>query len=311
MRALVTGGAGFIGSNLTKRLIKEDWDVTVVDDLSAGELSFLPKKADVFLTDFSADVILKKVRDQEFDVVFHLAAKPRVSYSCEHPFETQDINVNRMVRLLEACKGNVRRFVNTSSSSVYGGACGIFLPTHENYEHSPQSPYALQKSITEQYCMLFADLYDMETVSIRPFNVFGPNQLGDNPYACAVSAWLYAVKHGKPLRSDGDGTQTRDITYVDNVVDVFVRAAKSNMMFRGRAYNAGTGTRISNNEVLTWFKERYPKAEIVNAPTRAGDVKDTQADMHRSAEELGWKVIVPFWSGLEKTRDWAMTNPLF
>lgn len=308
-RVLITGCAGFIGSNLARRLVNEGWKVTGVDDMSAGRREFLPAIDGFFQDDFAAPVVLDAIRAQKFDVVMHLAAKPRVSYSCEYPVETNDTNVTKSLQLIDACKGNVRRFVNTSSSSVYGPT--TFLPTAEFVAHNPQSPYALQKSVIEGYCRLYSALHGLDTVSVRPFNVFGPNQLGDNPYACAVSAWLHAVKHGRPIRSDGDGTQTRDITYVTNVVDVFVRCAEHPERFNGEAFNAGTGFRVSNNEVLEWFKKRFPDVKIDHAPVRAGDVKDTQADVIRAETVLGYKPKVDFWHGLELTAAWAMNSSLF
>jgi UDP-glucose 4-epimerase len=311
MKVIVTGGCGFIGSNLAKRLVEEGHDVTVVDDLSSGCAEFLPKGCKFMMGDFTRHDFLQSIRNDAYDTVYHLAARPRVSYSCEYPSETTDENVNKTVKLLEACRGNVGRFINTSSSSVYGDC--QWLPVYEGFVHRPKSPYGLQKSVTEQFCALFSQLYGLETVSVRPFNVFGPNQKGDSPYACAVSAWLHAIKHGKSLRSDGDGTQTRDITYVDNVVDIFVRLGNQPVgtFKEHEAFNAGTGSSVSNNEVLEWFKKEYPNCVIVNAPFRAGDVHDTLAAMVAAKRDLGWKVLVPFWDGLLKTREWAMQSPLF
>lgn len=308
-KALITGVAGFIGSNLARRLVNEGWVVDGVDDLSSGRREFIPGIRNFFQEDFVSETILNRIKKQEYRCIFHLAAKPRVSYSVEHPIETNDTNVTKTLKLLDACKGSVQRFVNTSSSSVYGGA--DVLPTPESYAHNPVSPYALQKSITEQYCRLYSKVYALDTVSVRPFNVFGPNQLGDSPYSLAVSAWLHAVKHGKPLRSDGDGTQSRDITYVTNVVDVFVRCANYEGQFSGEAFNGGTGGRISNNEVLEWFKKHYPDCEVVNAPWRSGDVMHTQADITAAREILGYEPKVDFWKGLELTHAWAMNSNLF
>lgn len=309
-RVLITGAAGFVGSNLAKRFVECGWDVSVVDDMSAGEPSFIPDGVKFrMVADFASKNVLNMVRNQEFDVVAHLAAKPRVSFSVEQPLLTHDVNVNKTLQLMDACRGNVRRFINTSSSSVYGGA--TCLPTLESMRHNPKSPYALQKSITEQYCTLYSQLYNLDTVSVRPFNVFGPNQKGDNPYATAIGAWLHAVKHGKPLRSDGDGEQTRDMTYVDNVVDIFIKCAEFNDSFHGEAFNAGTGASVSNNEILSWFKTEYPTCAVNHVPERLGDVKHTQASTVQAEKLLGYKVIVPFWQGLENTREWAMSNPLF
>src|SRR5437868_2641389 len=155
MKALVTGGAGFIGSNLTNRLIEEGWTVDVVDDLSAGKIDFLtcrggsPDCRTFYHLDFTDEIVLSAIRQKSYDVVFHLAALPRVGYSVEHPIETNETNVTKALKLLDACKDNIGRFVNTSSSSVYGSFC--WLPTSPHDPHSPRSPYALQKSIIEQY----------------------------------------------------------------------------------------------------------------------------------------------------------------
>ena len=308
-RCLITGGAGFIGSNLARRLVNEHWDVTVVDDMSAGRREFLPAIKGLIVGDFACDEALEAIRSKCFDVVFHLAAKPRVSYSVEHPLETNDTNVTKMLKLLDACRDNVGRFVNTSSSSVYGDV--EKLPTAEFYEHRPKSPYALQKSISEQYCRLYSAIYGLDTVSVRPFNVFGPNQLGDNAYALAVSSWLHAIKHGTSLRSDGDGTQSRDITYVSNVVDMFVNCADAAWKMTGEAFNAGTGFSVTNNEVLEWFKKRYPDCKVVSAPWRAGDVMHTKACTIQANSAFGYEPKVDFWRGLELTHTWAMNSPLF
>jgi nucleoside-diphosphate-sugar epimerase len=309
MKCLITGGAGFIGSNLAEKLIELDYKVTVVDDLSSGKVDFIPQGCISIISNFSDDFILKMIKNQEFDTVFHLAAKPRVSFSVEHPAYTTDINVNNTVKLMEACINNVNRFINTSSSAVYGNA--FTLPTPESYPHSPQSPYALQKSVIEGYCKLFSKLYNLDTVSLRPFNVFGKNQLGDSPYACAVSSWLYAVKHNLPLRSDGSGEQSRDINHVDNVIDMFVKVANHKDKFNGDVFNAGSEMGIANNEILALFEYMFPDCKILTAPARPGDVMHTLSSMRKASNILSWKETTSFWDGLESTKNWALSNPLF
>jgi nucleoside-diphosphate-sugar epimerase len=158
---------------------------------------------------------------------------------------------------------------------------------------------------------MFSNLYKLDTVSIRPFNVFGPNQKGDSPYACAVSAWLYAVKHGKPLRSDGTGQQTRDITFVDDVVDIFFRAATFNEKLNGEAFNAGTQTSISNNAILNWFKQNFPNCSVVGAPWRDGDVMHTLASMVKTRNTLKCGNSMSFLDALEITKKWCMSSELF
>lgn len=305
--ALVTGGYGFIGSNLTKELIKMGWKVDVVDDMSNGHRHFLEGQIGKFYPwtmDFADPRLLKEVAiPGRFDYVFHQAAVPRVSYSVEYPGETADINTARTVKLMEACmKGGVKRFIAASSSSVYGGA--DIMPTPESEPKRPVSPYALQKHHVEEYCKLFHDLYGFDSVCLRYFNVFGPNQYGDSPYSTAVSAWCHAVKNGTALRSDGDGEQTRDLCYVDNVVQANINATKYVGTFHGEPFNVACGDRTSNNEILTWFKKRFPNIEVVHAPTRAGDVMHTCASLTKSKTYLGYEPTIKFWAGLERTVEW-------
>lgn len=306
MRVLITGAAGFIGSNLFKRCVNEGWEVRGVDDLSNGHLEFLEPvwRQSVLRTDFSSPAILNAIRSKQFDVVFHLAAVPRVSYSVDHPLETNDTNVTRTLSLMEACRSNVDRFVFASSSSVYGGADEAHLPTHEGHPKDPKSPYALQKSVIEDYLRLYYDLYGLDSACLRFFNVFGENQLGDSPYATAVSAWLTAIKRGQPMRSDGTGEQSRDMCYVDNVTDACVKAALAHGPLMARSYNVACGDRTTNNQILTALRARYPEAQVIDAPWRPGDVLHTQADVTRAKEELGYVPIVRFWDGLNRTIDW-------
>ncbi len=307
MRCLVSGGFGFIGSNLAGRLIEDGWQVDVVDDLSNGHTEFLEDYVGKFkpwIMDFSDPRMLAEIGvPGRYDVVFHLAAIPRVSFSVEHPGETTDINTARTVKLMEACvKGGVKRFIFASSSSVYGGAW--VMPTPESEPKKPVSPYAMQKHHVEEYCKLFAELYDFDSVCLRYFNVFGPNQYGDSPYSTAVSAWCDAVKHGKPLRSDGDGEQTRDMCYVDNVVDANICATRYVGKFAGDAFNVACQERTSNNEILAWFRKQFKDIDIVHAPERAGDVKHTCASIEKARNMLGYEPTVRFWHGLIKTIRW-------
>ena len=325
-KALVTGGCGFIGSNLTKELVKQGWQVDVVDDMSNGHLELLEglktrillngsfytayKMQDlersqdevlVIQDDFSDDNVLNAIFQGVYDVIFHQAAVPRVGFSVEHPWYTTDINISKTVKLFEAARGAVDRIVFASSSSVYGGAND--LPTNEVCKKNPQSPYAWQKSAIEDYAKLCANLYDLDIVCLRYFNVFGPGQYGDSPYSTAVSAWCHATKNGLECRSDGDGTQSRDMCYIDNVVSANILAANSEGKFRGLEYNIACGDRTSNNEILEYFKKRFD-VKIKNAPWRPGDVMHTQADISNAERDFGYKPLVRFWEGLEKTIAW-------
>ena len=328
-RALVTGGCGFIGSNLSKRLVSEGWNVDIVDDLSSGHLELvqelkirvipvdlLPQFYDncdrdegtvhILQGDFSHENVLKNVIDKKYDYVFHQAAIPRVLFSVENPSLTTDVNIAGTVRLFEACIGNVERVIFASSSSVYGGA--DTLPTHESTPKNPKSPYAWQKNSIEDIAKLFCQLYDIDIVCLRYFNVFGPGQYGDSPYSTAVSAWCHALKNGSHLRSDGDGSQTRDMCYIDNAVHANILAAESDQArfdgFNGRCYNISCGDRTSNAEILEFLRERYSHTVVIDAPWRPGDVMHTQADISRASEELGYEPLVRFWDGLEKTIEW-------
>lgn len=311
MRVLITGAAGFIGSNLVQRCLKEGWGVVGVDDMSNGHAEFLPASfsSDVnslLREDFASDKVLSLVRSKAFDIVFHLAAVPRVSYSVEYPVETHETNVNKTLLLMEACRDNVKRFVFASSSSVYGGA--IKLPTIESESKDPKSPYALQKSIIEDYLKIYYNLYDLDSVSLRFFNVFGPNQLGDSPYSTAVSAWLTAIKKGVSMRSDGDGSQSRDMCYVDNVTDACVRAALYQQKLEATCFNVACGDRTTNKEILDYLKQRFPDAKSHDAPWRPGDVMHTQASIGWIHSALGYTPLVRFWQGLDLTIEWYNNN---
>jgi len=311
MRILVTGGAGFIGSNLVEGCLKQGFSVDIVDNLSNGHLSFVPQKLlfeedNVYLCDFASPVILNKVQQKNYDVVVHLAAQPRVSYSVEQPIETHQTNVEATLRLIDACRGNVRRFVFASTSAIYGNVDR--LPTGESADKNYQSPYAIQKLIVEDYLRLFGKLYDFDSVCLRFFNVFGPNQLGGSPYSTAVSAWLNAIMKGDSMRSDGDGTQSRDMCYVGNVVNACLLAATSENPFKGEAFNVACGEKTTNKEILSYLMKKFPDSKYHDAPWRAGDVMHTQADLSNIASALGYKPSIMFWQGLDLTIQWYQDN---
>ena len=309
-RALITGVAGFIGSNLATDLVKRGWTVSGVDDMSAGRRDFVPKEVKggyLLEADFADEQVLDAIQMGEFDVVFHLAAQPRVSYSVEHPLETHDTNVNKTLKLIDACKGgNVERFVFASSAAVYGD--GDWIPTVECAAKKPASPYALHKSVVEDYLKLYGSLYNFDSVTLRFFNVYGPNQLGNSPYSTAVSSWLTAIKEGRPMRSDGDGTQTRDMVHVQDVCSALHRAGTYIANLGGEVFNVGTGKAYSNNEIQQRLLKRYPGASVVHAPVRPGDVKHTLASINKIASHLGWHPAVDFWDGLEATATWYDEN---
>ncbi len=325
-RILVTGGCGFIGSNLVHALHSQSANITVVDDLSTGNLENLMSlpirvvtgdtlplydmqhsKADkdkilVITADFAHKEVLQKVNDGEFDVIMHLAANPRVEYSVNYPVETHEVNVHKTVGLFKYASNSNTRVVFSSSCAIYGDASEI--PTSETCSSDPNSPYGLQKLQCEEYAELFSKLYDMDIVSLRYFNVYGPRQLGGSAYSTAVSAWCNAVKNKTPLRSDGDGTQTRDMVFVGDVVKANILSAIRKERFKGQAINVATGGSISNNEIIKLFLDRFPGTAVVHAPPRPGDVKHTLADNSKMKELLGLKETTRFEDGLEETFSW-------
>lgn len=305
--ALITGGAGFIGSNMAQRYVDYGYDVTVVDDLSNGHREFVPMGVNhLWFDDFTSPRVLSAIKKQEFSVVHHFAALPRVSYSVEEPLKTHDVNVTRTLKLIDACRGNIKRFVFSSSSSVYGGA--DVMPTPETEPFKPQSPYALQKAQIEEYLKLYNKLYGFESCCLRYFNVFGRKALGQSPYSTAVSAWLTAIKNGKSMRSDGDGTQSRDMCHVDNVVEANFLAATTDKQLNAEAFNVACGDKVTNNEILQYLLKHYPNATFHSAPVRAGDVKHTLADITKIKTILGYQPVMYFWDGLEDTIKWYDRN---
>lgn len=307
----VTGAAGFIGSNVARRLVDDGLDVVAVDDLSNGNVKFLPNGLYDFIEDdFSSDRVLRAIKTKQISYVFHLAALPRVSFSVEHPVHTNDTNVTKTLRFMNACRDNIKRFIFSSSSSVYGNTDKLPSKEEDAQMFATKSPYALQKSIIEQYLKLYASLYNFDCCSLRYFNVFGENCLAkSSPYATAISAWLDAIKDNRPLRFDGDGSQTRDMCYVGNVVQANVLAMKHPNKLSGDTFNVACGDRVSNREILDHLLKLYPKAQVDYSPWRPGDVMHTLADISKSKNVLGYgknEPIVSFWDGFEKTIEWYM-----
>ena len=310
MKVLVTGGCGFIGSNLIEALEKDKriTEVYCVDDMSTSRedaIDWLNARSKVNFINacFASTSVLALVKDGTVDTVYHTAAIPRVSYSVENPWKTTDTNINKTVSLMEASVGNIKRFVFSSSSSVYGGA--EKLPTPTDYVKNPKSPYAWQKDSIENLLKIFCDLYeDFDAVSLRYFNVFGPGQYGSSAYSTAISAWCHTVKHQTPLRKDGTGEQSRDLCYIDNVVSANILAANHKEKLAGKCFNVACGDRISNNEILDHFLKKYPDIVVNEAPFRQGDVMHTQADISESINTLGYRPLIRFWDGLEKTYEW-------
>ena len=306
MNILITGGAGFIGSNLTKHYLENtNHKITVVDRCSKniGRLETMCKELrefDIVQEDYDNvrhEIVAGK------DAIVHLAAVPRVAFSVEHPSSTTYDNIYKTTRLLEVLKNredNQTKFVFASSSSIYGDAS---MPTSEDHKLSPQSPYALQKKCGEELCKMFSDLYDTNTVSLRFFNVFGPHQHVDSAYATVMAKWCDQLKKGESLRLEGDGSQSRDFSYVDNVVRGIDLAATSEKRFNGEAYNIANQDRTSLNDVLDFLQQRFD-FEVESFEPRQGDVKHTQANISKATNELSYTPVCNVWDGLQKTIEW-------
>jgi UDP-glucose 4-epimerase len=304
---LVTGGAGFIGSHLTEELARQGHRVRVADSLVTGKRSNLDHVDGIeFLEGDLADLDVARKAVDGCDYVLHQAAIPSVPRSVVDPITSHRANVDATVNVLLAARdARVKRLVFAGSSSAYGDT--PTLPKREDMPSNPMSPYALQKVIGEQYLQMFTRLYGLETVSIRYFNVFGPRQDPSSPYSGVISVFATALLDHRPPTIYGDGEQTRDFTYVANVVHGVLRACEAPGA-SGEVINVATGGRISLNQLFEEMR-RLIGADVTPkyTPTRAGDVRDSQADIAKARTLLGYEPLVPFEEGLEKTVDWYRT----
>jgi nucleoside-diphosphate-sugar epimerase len=304
---LVTGGAGFIGSHLVDALVARGARVRVVDNLVTGRREnlapLLARGAIEFLEGDLADLEVARRAMDGVEIVLHQAAIPSVPRSVNDPIASNRANVDATLNVLVAARdAGVRRVVYAASSSAYGDT--PTLPKHEAMPPAPRSPYALQKLVGEQYMTLFATLYGLETVSLRYFNVFGPRQDPSSPYSGVISLFIRALLEGRPPVVYGDGEQTRDFTYVANVVDGVLRACEAPGV-SGAVINLATGGRISLNALLDALRTiTGARVAARHAPPRPGDVRDSQADISRARELLGYEPIVPFEEGLRLTVEW-------
>lgn len=302
---LVTGGAGFIGSHLVDALLAGGHQVRVADDFSSGKRANVPAGVDVVEGDLADEAVARAaVRDCEY--VLHQAAVPSVPRSVADPVGTHRANVDATLQVLVAARdAGVRRLVFAGSSSEYGNS--PVQPKREDMRPAPLTPYALQKWTGEQYCAMFTALYGLETVSIRYFNVFGPRQAPDSQYSGVISLFIKALRAGTPPIIHGDGRQTRDFTYVANVVDGVLRAATADSV-AGEVINVATGGRVSILELLRVLQLLLgTDLAPTFAPPREGDVRDSQADIFKARKLLGYEPAVPFEEGLRRTVDWFTT----
>ena len=299
---LVTGGAGFIGSHIVRRLVSEGKYVRVVDNLSTGKEARLDdvRQSIDFLRGDLADEEVSEAAVRGIDYVLHQAAIPSVQRSINDPVGTNKANVTATLNLLESCrKANVRRFVYAASSSAYGDA--EVLPKLESMPVNPLSPYALQKWVGEHYCKLYHKLYGLQTISLRYFNVFGPAQDPHSEYSAVIPKFITALLAEKPITVYGDGEQSRDFTYVENVVEANLLAAEASSA-AGIMCNIGCGERVSLNTLIGLLEENIGvKAEVTYAEPKAGDVRHSLADIAAARRVLGYEPKVMLNEGLKRT----------
>ena len=307
---LVTGGAGFIGSHLVEELVRRGERVRVVDSLITGKRENLAHVSPVeFLEGDLADLDVARRAVEGVEYVLHQAAIPSVPRSVQDPITSNRANIDASLNVLVAARdAGVRRVVYAGSSSAYGNT--PTLPKVETMATAPLSPYALQKLVAEQYCQMFAHLYGLETVTIRYFNVFGPRQDPSSPYSGVISLFISALVEKRRPTIYGDGGQTRDFTYVANVVDGVLRACRA-ADASGEVINVATGGRISLNELFQTLKSLTRAAvDPIYAEARAGDVRDSQADIAKARRLLGYQPIVGLEQGLEKTVEWFRASQM-
>ncbi|HWJ62015.1 MAG TPA: SDR family oxidoreductase [Acidimicrobiales bacterium] len=304
MLTLVTGGAGFIGSNLADELIAQGHEVRILDDLSTGFAENLPADALFFEGDLSDEELVAEAMDG-VEVVFHQGARGSVAKSIETPLITDLSNVHGTLTVLEAARhAGVRRFVSASSSSIYGGVAP--RPTRESEPLTPKSPYAVTKMAAEHYLRVYWELFGLETVALRYFNVYGPRQDPESAYAAVIPKFIAALRAGESPVIHGDGGQSRDFAFVGDVVAANLAAAAAPAeQCAGKAYNIAGGSERSLLEMLEILRGIL---EVDVQPThvepRAGDVRHSFADTSAARADLGWAPTLDFAEGLRRTVAW-------
>ena len=300
-RIAVTGGAGFIGSNLVSALVSKGHDVSVIDDLSTGFLSNLDQNActfhEVSLTNKAG--LIRAMSSAE--VIFHLGARGSVPRSIKSPVETHDVNTTGTVNVLEVARESGAHVFFSSSSSVYGR--NTLLPKDESMLLAPMTPYAASKMASEGYMQAYASSYQIPVTLLRFFNVFGPRQRPDHEYAAVIPKWIWNAMQNKPIDVYGDGTQTRDFTYVQTIVDICIDGMERKVTHEG-AINIAFGNRISLLQTIELMKNHFPDLQINFQDARAGDVKESQNNPVLVKELFPAVNPVPFEKALTDTVEW-------
>ena len=305
MRYLVTGGAGFIGSNTVDELVRRGHSVVVLDDLSAGKEDNLAEVRNkiTFIKGTITDIETVRKAMHEAEYVLHLAARTSVPRSVKDPIETNKINIDGTLNVLVAARdAKAKRVVFAASSSAYGETST--LPKVETMEPAPISPYGVTKFVGELYAQTFGRCYGLENVSLRYFNIFGPRQDPSSPYSGVLAKLCSCVLDGTEPVIFGDGEQTRDFTFVDNAVQANLLACEA-ASASGRSFNVGTGGRYSLNQTLQLLAKISGRSLAAKYdPPRDGDIRDSQADISQAREFLGYEPKVGFEEGLTRTLEW-------
>jgi UDP-glucose 4-epimerase len=300
-KVAVTGGAGFIGSNLTRRLHSEGYEVVVIDDLSTGLLSNVNQEKSTFHQISITDPKLLTSALGDCETIFHLAARGSVPRSIKNPVATHEVNATGTLNILEVARETGAHVVFSSSSSVYGR--NMELPKDESMWLGPMTPYAASKLAAEGYVQAYASAYDVPTTLLRFFNVFGPRQRPDHQYAAVLPKWIWLAMQGKPIDVYGDGTASRDFTYVETVLDIVMTAMKEKITTEG-AMNLAYGNRIFLTDTINMLKKQFPELQVNFMDNRLGDVKESQNDPSLLKSLFPAISPKPFEEALAETVTW-------
>jgi len=306
MKVCITGGAGFIGSNLVERMVKESYQVTVIDNLSTGNLDNLKEVIDKikFVKESILNLNVLKREFEGCDYVIHLAAIPSVPRSIENPVKTNEVNISGTLNVLTAARDcKVKRVIYSASSSRYGDSKEV--TKSESLRVNPLSPYALQKFTGEEYCRLFYELYSLETVSLIFFNVFGPKQDPNSPYSAVIPRFIKQISKNQRPTIYGDGTTSRDFTYVENNVNSILLACTAKDV-AGESFNIACGKSVSLMDLVNKINKILKKdTKPIFEDFRKGDIKDSLADISKATARLNYKAEIDFDEGLRRTIDFS------
>jgi len=306
-KVVITGGAGFIGSNLAAMLIDKGHDVTIIDDLSTGLLANVDRKNCKFIELSITDAPQLKKAVKGAETIFHFGARGSVPRSIKNPVATNEVNATGTLNVLEAARESGSHVIFSSSSSVYGR--NMQLPKEEKMWLGPITPYAASKLSAESYVEAYGSSYELPVTILRFFNVFGPRQRPDHEYAAVIPKWIWLAMQGKPLDLYGDGTQSRDFTYVKTVVDIAVSAMENKITTEG-AVNLAYGNRISLTQVIDTLTKEFPELKVNYLPIRKGDVKESQNSPELLKSLFPKVEPYPFKDALKETITWLRDEGL-